>query len=180
MKGLRASELRIRRKVDPLLDGLRRPPVDVAKIVERRGGEVRSVDLAPDVPGILYWEGERKVLVVNAKHAPVRQRLTLARMVGHLEMHPRQAVRVDRGLDVMVADPWVGDPETLEDVEADIFAMHLLMPSRLVGPLLRDGRFDFSDDQSLAKLAGRFGVGMGVLCFRLMTFSEDAPPTLEK
>lgn len=177
MKALRASELRIRRKVEPLLQGVRRPPVDVARVVEQRGGEVRTVALAPDVPGILYWEGERKVLVVNAKHALERQRLTLARLVGHLEMHPRQAVRVDRGLNVTVSDPWVGNPETLEDVEADIFAIHLLMPSRLIGPLLRDGRFDFSDDQDLAKTAGRFGVGIGVLCFRLMTFSDDAAPT---
>ena len=53
------------------------------------------------------------------------------------------------------------------DMEANIFAAHLLMPEELFMPML-EGGFDIEDDEQLEKIAKRFRVSKGAVFFRIM------------
>jgi Zn-dependent peptidase ImmA (M78 family) len=52
------------------------------------------------------------------------------------------------------------------DEEANIFAMHLLMPSDLLRKHIK-GHLAIDDDEQVAKLAAKFKVPTGVMALRL-------------
>lgn len=60
----------------------------------------------------------------------------------------------------------IGTPQSIEDIEANYFAMHLLMPTDF---LLRDigGGIDLSDDRAVKRLADRYKVPVGLMAMRL-------------
>ena len=130
------------------------------------------MELAADVCGILYWEAGRKVLVVNSNHDATRQRVSLSRQIAHLLLHRRIEVRVDEGLKVNVRSPLVGTVESIEDVEANVFALHLLMPDRWLQADLDDPVLDFSDDRRLAQLAGRYDVPQAFVALRILSSAD--------
>lgn len=59
--------------------------------------------------------------------------------------------------------------------EADYFAMHLLVPDRL---LIKESYIDLTDDDQLLKMATRYKVPVGVMVTRLTEFY--AKPHTEK
>lgn len=168
MSALRASEVRLRRRAEPLLADVVGPPTPLSDVAQRLGGEVREMELAADVCGILYWEADRKVLVVNANHDPMRRRVSLARQIAHLLLHRRIDVRVDEGLKVNVRSPLIGTLESIEDVEASVFALHLLMPDHWLQADLDNPVLDFSDDRQLAQLGDRYGVPLAIVALRIL------------
>ena len=172
MSPLRASEVRIRRRVEPLLAESQTLPVDAAAIAARLGAEVRELELAPDICGILYWEDERKVLVTNALHPPGRRRVSLARQIGHIVLHRRMNVRTDQGLKIDVRAPLEGTLESIEEVEASIFAVNLLIPAAWLQHIMTSSVFDFSDDQTLAALAAQCCVPTSTMTLRLLLLSD--------
>lgn len=172
MNLLRASDLRIRRRVQPFLKRRQTLPVDVFGIARGQGADVRRVDLAPDVAGILYREPDRTVMVVNALLSDVRQRLSIARQLGHLVLHGRRAVTVDAGFRVDVGSPTSGALDQIEDVEANLFALHLLCPSDRMSAVFKGPMVDFADQADLDAKAARFGVPSGLLVLRLLTMAD--------
>lgn len=169
MSILRASALRIQRRVDPLLAGATSPPVDVETIAVNLGAEVRALEIADDLCGILYWEGERRVLVVNAAQTVARRRVSIARQLGFLSLHRRAPVRVDTGLRVDLRQPMAGTAATIEDVEANVFALHLLLPEAWLRSDLGSDPLDFADEVAMAALAERYRVPITVLALRILT-----------
>lgn len=172
MSLLRASDLRIRRRVEPLIEGQIRPPVDMTVVAERMGAEIRQLEIAEDLAGILYQEETRKVIVVNAQHSAARQRVSAARQVGHLVLHARERVRVDEGFKVDIRHPDRGSIEDIEEVEANLFALHLLIPTTWIEADVLGWVFDFSDEMRASELAERYGVPPGVLLLRLLSFES--------
>lgn len=172
MRPLRASELRIRRKAEPLVANQKRAPINLSTIATRLGAGSQSMTLKSDIDGLLLHESDAPILVANSRHPPERQRLAVARLIGHLVMHGKTPIRVLQGLEVNLADPWAGDADTLENVEATIFAMHLLLPGHIAGELAANV-VDFANDKRIARVAAKFGVTVPVLCLRLLTFGDS-------
>lgn len=172
MNLLRASDLRIRRRVQSFLKRRQTLPVDVFGIAKGQGADVRRVDLAPDVAGILYREPDRTVMVVNATLSDVRQRLSIARQLGHMVLHSRTTVTVDYGLRVDVRSPASATVDQIEEVEANLFALYLLCPTDRVTGLFKDRVVDFSDQAALENKAEKFGVTSSLLILRLLILTD--------
>ena len=60
--------------------------------------------------------------------------------------------------------------------EANIFAMHLLMPSDLLRKELRGRRVAIDDDAAIAKLASKFKVPNGVMALRIGMLMQEGRP----
>ncbi len=167
MSDYKVSYLRIRRRVEELLVGLDTPPVDVFAIARGLGAEIRALDLESDVSGILYRDGGRKVIVVNAAHSKVRQRFTVSHEIGHLMLHKGDAVHVDEGFRINLRDPRAATAEDVEEIEANAFAANLLMPADWLKADLGGETLDLQDEVEIDRLAGRYGVSSQAIIFRL-------------
>lgn len=124
--------------------------------------------LAEDLGGILYWEDDRKVLVANSAQSAARRRVSLARQIGHIVLHRRVNVRTDEGLKINIRAPLQSTLQAIEELEASVFALHLLMPDRWLQEETVDPLIDFSDDVYFGNLAARYGVPPSVVALRLL------------
>jgi len=165
--------VRVRRRAEELLRAFSGPPVDLDAIALGMGVEIRPYDLEPDVSGILYRDGNRRVIVFNRSHSLERQRFTIAHELGHLMLHKGQPVHVDEGFRVNLRDPRSTTAENVEEVEANAFAANLLMPANWLRSDLDLGPFDLADEQSLSRLAKRYGVSAQAMAFRLAALAYD-------
>jgi Zn-dependent peptidase ImmA (M78 family) len=130
------------------------------------------MDLADDVSGILVRDGERKVVVVNAKHAPARQRFTIAHEIGHLVLHPGQEVHVDNAFRINLRDGRSATADDVEEVEANAFAAILLMPLEWVRSAMSSPSIDLTDDGEVCRLADEFQVSTQAMLIRLTTLAS--------
>lgn len=167
MSALRISYPRLRRKAEQLLEGQTEPPIDLDIIVARLGAEVRRSVVEADISGILYRQGTRKVIVVNASHSPVRQRFTIAHELAHLVLHRGDGVHVDQGFRINLRDPRSASAELVEEIEANALAANLLMPADWLRRDLRDETVDLEDDHEIGALAERYGVSVQAMLVRL-------------
>lgn len=105
-------------------------PTPVETITRRLGIDLRSEEpLEGELSAILYQaEGSQVVIGVNAGHAPVRQRFSIAHELGHHELHK----------DALYVDGFIrrDDKSSLaldsQEIEANAFAAELLMPQDIV------------------------------------------------
>ena len=67
--------------------GIAEAPVPVEQIARRLGAQVTYEGFDGDISGMLFRDEGRAVIGVNSRHAPTRQRFTVAHEIGHLEMH---------------------------------------------------------------------------------------------
>jgi Zn-dependent peptidase ImmA (M78 family) len=151
-----------------LLDqlGITDVPVPVAQIAVAAGASVTYDTFDGQVSGLLYRDAERCVIGVNSRHAPVRQRFTIAHEIGHLRMHEGRPVFIDRLVRMNARD----GTSTKEEVEANAFAAALLMPGTIVerefdAIVQRQGAV--GRDRLLAELAERFEVSAEAMGYRL-------------
>jgi predicted transcriptional regulator len=107
--------------------------------------EVRRSHGLGSLSGICHWESNHWRITVNARHALVRQRFTIAHEFAHVLDAPFKRV---------VA------PELAEEL-ADYFAANLLMPKRLIYRAWGDG---LQDTQALAR---HFNVSVAAMRWRL-------------
>lgn len=106
--------------------------------------EVYRDDLG-SLSGVSHWNGAHWCIAINARHALVRQRFTLAHEFAHILDAPyRRVVREDHAEEV-----------------ADYFAASLLMPKRLVKRAWAQGV------QETPALARHFNVSMSAMRWRL-------------
>ncbi|MCC2102681.1 MAG: ImmA/IrrE family metallo-endopeptidase [Hyphomicrobiales bacterium] len=171
MTVLKPSYLRVRRRAEEALQDLTQPPVDVMAVAARLGAEVRPFDLSADVSGILYREGDRRVIVVNQHHSVARQRFTIAHEIGHLALHKGEAVHVDEKFPIYFRDGRSTTAENVLEIEANAFAANLLMPADWLRADLDSMRIDFSDDEALVRLADRYQVSTQAMALRLASLA---------
>ncbi len=141
-------------------------PVPVAQVAAAVGANVTYDTFDGQVSGLLYRDAERCVIGVNSRHAPARQRFTIAHEIGHLRMHEGRPVFIDRLVRVNARD----GSSTKEEVEANAFAAALLMPSAIVERefaeiVQRQGEVEH--DRLLTELAERFQVSPEAMGYRL-------------
>lgn len=148
-------------------------PVDLERIAEFFGAEVRrEPDFADDFSGMVYRADGHAIIAVNKHHSLNRQRFTLAHEIGHLVLHADEALHVD-GTIVGMRDPRASQGTSDKEIEANIFAAHLLMPSHFLAKDLRKG-FDIEDDQLVGQLARKYKVSVQAMSLRLAAYARTA------
>jgi Zn-dependent peptidase ImmA (M78 family) len=158
---------RVRKRVQDLLLGQSKPPVDLESIAQSLGAEIREFDLDRDVSGILYRQADRKVIVVNGHQPITRQRFTIAHEIGHLALHRGVPVHVDHSFRINLRDPNSARGIDVEEIEANAFAANLLMPAAWLRNELRTGLIDMDDSEEVANLADRYQVSCQAMLVRL-------------
>lgn len=155
--------------------GLRdRAPIDLTEIAGALRAEVREMDLADDISGVLYRDGGRRIIVVNRAHSDVRKRFTIAHELGHLALHRGDKVHVDHDFRINLRDPSSATAENVDEIEANAFAANLLMPAQWIWSALDEAPIDLADDGQMADLATRFGVSQHALLIRIAALNPFA------
>src|SRR5438309_737026 len=109
------------------------PPVPVDSIARTLGARIVLQPFEDDVAGLLYREGPRVVIAVKSSDPITRRRFTIAHEVGHLRLHPGRPMIVDKFLQLgNRRDARSSLATDREEIEANTFAAHLLMPEEMV------------------------------------------------
>ena len=138
-------------------------PVDPVRIARRLGIDVRQAPLSDDISGALVKKlGQDPTILLNARDHPNRQRFTAAHEVGHFvsrEEAPEEYEYIDLRDTVFSA---AGTNQ--DEVFANQFAAHLLMPEREVRRLAEQG-------YSRTEMALYFGVSQDAIGYRITNLS---------
>lgn len=148
--------------------GITEPPVDIETLATRQGAQLTSAPNSDDVSGfILRAPGAAAVIGVNSSHPPVRQRFTIAHELGHLLLHAKTELHVDR-LVVKMRDRRVREGTDDDEIEANRFAAEILMPEEFLRADLEDlGLVTADDDHAISRLAKRYKVSKQAMTIRL-------------
>jgi hypothetical protein len=158
-------------------EGVTRPAVPVDKIASKYALIVWE-DLPDDISGMLVpvpkAVGPKWVIVVNATHASVRQRFTVAHELAHVLLHKYTSPHADGRVQVRFRDEDSARGSNHEEIEANQFAAELLMPENIVRSWAERINFDLADDSddekamtAIESLAKRFQVSVQALSFRI-------------
>lgn len=152
--------------------GVTGPAVPVERIARLKGLDVRKQRIPDsDISGFLFQKGAKALIGVNARHSQVRQRFTIAHELGHVLLQgaiPNE-FHVDRGFQIRFRDFRSSEGVDIEERESNLFAAELLMPKRFLAKDIADtDQLDLVDDDTIAKLANRYGVSNQALVFRLV------------
>lgn len=137
-------------------EGLDKSPIDVVKVAERLGLEVRLEPMEDDMSGFLENLGQRWVIGVNQYHHQVRQRFTIAHELAHFALH--RSMKQEFRDETFARRSDSRDPM---EREADSFAADLLMPKETVSSTVNNGV------RSLNELATAFSVSTIAMKYRL-------------
>ena len=132
-----------------LRNGELKPPIPVWNIAEIEGFEIHLMQNWSDKQSALVNHAE-KLIGINRKHHPHRQRFSLGHEIGHIVLqHP--------------AESELGDEENrLCDREADEFAGELLVPYNLL-------KIEIEKNKDVDNLARIFNVSTQVITIRLIS-----------
>ncbi|MXW84335.1 MAG: ImmA/IrrE family metallo-endopeptidase [Rhodothermaceae bacterium] len=130
---------RAKREADELTAVYSSPPIPVLEIAERSGVNVIFANFGPNSARVAgFCDFRNAKLFVNVADGPRRQSFTIAHELGHWLMH--RSIFVDNPALYPVlprfSTPLNNGP--LEK-EANTFAAHLLVPDRLLKPVLNPG-----------------------------------------
>ncbi len=134
--------------------------IDVYKLAERIGIEVKNSTFSDEIFGLLVKKDNNPVIGVNFKHHPHRQRFTVAHELGHYILHGTETVHYDVG-----GEPLYSRSDSIyyaDEREANRFADELLMPAHLVSRCIEAGT---STVETLAEI---FDVSEDAMRYRLV------------
>ena len=147
-----------------------KPPVPVERIAKRLKAEIRYEPFDGDLSGMLFREGGRTIIGVNASHPKTRQRFTIAHELGHMRLHDEShPIHIDRGFPVRRRDTVSSLALDAEEMEANGFAAELLMPASMLEADLEGKNPDYEDDELTRWLANRYKVSLQAMAIRLAT-----------
>lgn len=158
--------------------GITSPPVPVRELAEHLGAVVLEEALDQGVSGILYRQDDGPTaIVVNAKHAPVRRRFSIAHELGHLQMHAGRPVIVDhmvRGR-VNMRDERSSLATSREEIDANGFAAALLMPAAWISAAMENSEHQQAN-RLVETLAKQYDVSTQAMELRLINLGHRAAP----
>jgi Zn-dependent peptidase ImmA (M78 family) len=139
-------------------------PVNAFALADRLGIEVRFFDI-PSMEGMCISKPE-PAIVISSLRPLGRQQFTCAHELGHIKLEHGDT------MDSLVEQREAGSEEKEEEVQADAFAAHLLMPAIAVDNafVIRDWNPESADPKQLYVLSNYFGVGYSTL-IRHLQFS---------
>jgi Zn-dependent peptidase ImmA (M78 family) len=146
-------------------------PVNVHKIAAELGLSIVSEDLGSDVSALLVTDGKSSIIGVHERHAPTRQRFSIAHEIGHFvlrhQFEPGEHVHVDRGRYISERGLKSSAGVDAKEIEANQFAASLLMPAKLVrAHVARFGKGPLLEDE-VRELAREFQVSEQAMTIRL-------------
>lgn len=144
------------------------PPVPVKKLARMKGAKIRYEPYEDDnqeLSGVLFREGDKKIIGVNSLHAPVRQRFTIAHEIGHLLLHTDDDLFVDGTVQAFSRDQKSRQATDRKEIDANQFAAALLMPKQFLAERIQEGRT--VNLSRLYELAEEFRVSAEAMTFRL-------------
>lgn len=136
-------------------------PVDVVTLAKSLGIALESRQLENEFSGFLVRRKNEHSIVVNSRHAKVRQRFTVAHEIGHYFLHSKKDVFID-GFVFHRNNPQPQGINYQEEREANSFAAGLLMPSNLVREYMEK-----HDPRSFKEIAEEFEVSPQAMEYRL-------------
>ena len=142
-------------------------PVPIEAIAQARGIHVRYVPYDGDMKGLLLWEDGALVIGVNARFDATCQRFTLAHELAHIELHHHSGIHIDRAFPMPLKLASSTQNVHHYEIEANMIAAEVLVPSILLEADLRGQSIDYLDDTFLRSLAARYKVSVQTLLFRL-------------
>lgn len=146
-------------------------PVPVERLAKLEGVLVQRAELDDALSGMVYIRDGLPIIGVNSRHHENRQRFTIAHELGHLLMHRtyiEAQIHVDTGF-TLRRDSVSATGTDAYEIEANVFAAHLLMPTSWIEDEAKESELD--DEQGLAILARRFKVSVAALSNRLLYLS---------
>lgn len=148
----------VKAKADQLSDRYSAPPIPVLEIAERCGVDVVFADFGDATDKVAgFCDFPEAKLYVNDDDAVERQMFTIAHELGHWVLHkPIFEADPDR----YPVLPRFQSPDRSDPLEkeANSFAANLLVPERLLKPVM---------SASVASLASAFNVSLTMMEFRL-------------
>lgn len=139
-------------------------PIDPVKIAASMGVKVLKSELPPEVSGaIIKQQGQDAIIYLSADDSDQRKRFTCAHELGHFYQHlgDDKIGYVDLRHDTLSAA--ASQPE---EIFANQFAAHLLMPETEIKRRCRDSKVE---------LTAYFGVSAEALKYRLMNLKIKHP-----
>lgn len=144
------------------------PPVKLSGLLLQQGVSLTSAPAEDHLSGfVLKKSGSKPVIGFNSELPPVRQRFVIAHELGHLLLHNKNGLHVDRS--PAKHDGGVNADGLDEDeVEANRFAAEILMPE----PWIREevkmiGHPAVDDDPLIGLLAKKYMVSLQAMTIRL-------------
>lgn len=133
--------------------------IDITKLVKQSGVEVNEVDFDnKDVSGMLVVKGKNDpVININREDNEERKRFTIAHEFSHLLLHKSKEDHVDYR---QALQNYSTNDELTKEVQANMLAAAILMPSRLV----KEAWVKFKDIDDIAEL---FKVSKSAAAIRL-------------
>ncbi len=135
-------------------------PVNVVSLAEKLGLSVWEEEMSDDISGKIIKDpvnggSAGYSVIVNEKHALVRQRFTVAHEIGHFLLH-RQEIGDGLTDDAL----YRSGLSTLQEVQANKMAAEILMPFRLIEETMQSGV------RTLGELAAKFQVSKQAMGIR--------------
>ena len=159
-------------------NGIHRPPVDPVGLARRKGMLVVYENLPSDTSSVLIREPSgRRLIGINSRHSPTRQRFSTAHELGHALLHfdsNKPAIieaAVSRPLEVLFRDGVAEQGTDRVEIDANVFAASLLMPAELIRGAFRSGLEQDrrrSVSRVIEELATDFDVSEQALRYRLI------------
>lgn len=152
---------------------INKPPVPVEIIAKKIGAKLSFAPFKgeEDVSAILYRDDKTTVIGVNSAHSNTRQRFSIAHEIGHLTLHHKKKLFVDKVVRVDFRDRTSSLAIDKEEIEANAFAAELLMPHEFIrkeiSRRLSRRRSSPTKDELIDALARTFKVSPQAMEYRL-------------
>lgn len=155
-----------------------RAPINVYGIAKLEGLVVKEDDAGDDnLSGFLLVDQNSKIIGVNSKHPQRRRRFTVAHELGHFHLHTlgNGNAHIDSSGNVGIhfRDETSSTGVSVEEMEANLFAAELLMPTELIQEKIQEISPDngICGDTLIDKLAEAFDVSVQAMTVRLSSLS---------
>lgn len=154
-------------------------PIAVGHIAQGLGIQLSYRPFDGDISGMLYRDGTRTIIGVNASHPETRQRFTVAHELGHFSLHEGRPMIVDKLARINLRNTVSSLATDKEEIEANQFAAELLMPRDMVTEFSSEifaGSSEFIDSKTLVeRIAARFHVSISAMEYRLINLGIVIP-----
>lgn len=152
--------------------GITDAPIDLNRVLTAAQVHVESVDLGPDISGLLAVHDGKATIAYSNSQSRQRQRFTIAHELGHFLLHKsdkEDTVFIDKDFIIKYrSNKAYSELEMRQEQEANTFAASLLMPKDLVFMELHKAESrQLSESDLIEKLAQNFDVSVPAMTFRL-------------
>lgn len=144
-------------------------PVDVEQIAREYNIIVRQADLPDEISGVLDNSTGRYIILVNSNQVLVRQRFSIAHELGHYFLHSSDDAEKQVHIDKIryYRNNKSSSGTDMKEIEANVFASELLIPTDELFSILSTGKYDIFDDKCISSLAKKFGVSSAALSVKI-------------